>query len=105
MAKKGYRKRVLSFLLAGLLVGTTVGSDLGVTVMASSTGTETPGTPKTADTVFIENTGYASLEAALNALNGAAAQIDLKADQTINKTLVLKKRARRFLLFPKMSQK
>ncbi len=37
MAKKGYRKRVLSFLLAGLLVGTTVGSDLGVTVMASST--------------------------------------------------------------------
>lgn len=92
MAKKGYRKRVLSFLLAGLLVGTTVGSDLGVTVMASSTGTETPGTPKIADTVFIENTGYASLEAALNAVNeGATAQIDLKADQTINKTLVLKK--------------
>ncbi|MCQ4672716.1 hypothetical protein NE689_15460 [Lactonifactor longoviformis] len=92
MAKKGYRKRVLSFLLAGLLVGTTVGSDLGVTVMASSTGTETPGTPKTADTAFIENTGYASLEAALNAVNeGATAQIDLKADQTINKTLVLKK--------------
>ncbi|SHF03628.1 hypothetical protein [Lactonifactor longoviformis] len=92
MAKKGYRKRVLSFLLAGLLVGTTVGSDLGVTVMASSTGTETPGTPKTTETAFIENTGYPSLEAALNAVSeGATAQIDLKADQTINKTLVLKK--------------
>jgi hypothetical protein len=92
MAKKGYRKKILSFLLAGLLVGTTVGSDLCVTVMASSTTEQGVAAPKAAKTVYIGDVGYDSLDAAVKATGeGQTVQISLKDNQKLSSTIVLKK--------------